>query len=119
MMTQILAKYKKGNHPSQIVLLGQEAWAAYLSQRDSMQVKLPVICSLVSSNIVILPKDTMANLDSWMPESVDIFDDHLNIPELKSGFINHYNIEDNIRMIQAFYPKTKHIALSRTIPTAE
>ena len=49
----------------------------------------------------------MADLDSWMPESVDIFDDHLNIPELKSGFINHYNIEDNIRMIQAFYPKTE------------
>ena len=110
MMTQILSKYKGESRPAQIILLGQEAWAAYLSQRDSMQVKVPVMCSLVSSNVVILPKDAMADLDSWMPESVDIFDDHLNIPELKSGFINHYNIEDNIRMIQAFYPKTKHIA---------
>ena len=45
-----------------------------------------------------------------MPESVDIFEDHLDIPELESGFINQYNIEGNISMIQAFYPKTKHIA---------
>ena len=110
MMTQILAKYQGEKHPAQIILLGQEAWAAYLSQRDEMQVKVPVMCSLASSNVVILPKDTVENLDCWMPESVDIFDDHLNIPELESGFINQYNIEGNISMIQAFYPKTKHIA---------
>lgn len=110
MMTQILAKYQGKKHPAQIILLGQEAWAAYLSQRDSMQVKVPVMCCLVSSNIVMLPRDSVGKLDSWMPESVDIFDDHLGIPELKSGIINKYNIEDNIRMIRSFYPKTEHIA---------
>lgn len=110
MMTQILAKYQGEKHPAQIILLGQEAWAAYLSQRDEMQVKVPVMCSLASSNVVILPEDTVENLNSWMPESVDIFDDHVDIPELESGFINQYNIEGNIQMIQAFYPKTKHIA---------
>ena len=68
------------------------------------------MCSLASSNVVILPEDNVESLDSWMPESVDLFDDHLNIPELKSGFINQYDIEGNIQMIQAFYPKTKHIA---------
>ena len=36
MMTQILSKYQGEKHPGQIILLGQEAWAAYLSQRDSM-----------------------------------------------------------------------------------
>lgn len=111
MMTQILAKYQGEKHPAQIILLGQEAWAAYLSQRDEMQVKVPVMCSLASSNVVILPEDTVGSLDSWMPESVDLFDDHLNIPELKSGFINQYDIEGNLRMIQAFYPKTKHHCL--------
>lgn len=110
MMTQILSKYQGEKLPAQIILLGQEAWAAYLSQRDLMQVKVPVMCSLVSSNVVMLPKDTVSHLDSWMPESVDVFADHLNIPELKSGFINRYNIEDNLRMIQAFYPQTEHIA---------
>lgn len=109
-MTQILSKYKGVKYPAQLILLGQEAWAAYLSQRDSIQVKVPVMCSLASSNIVILPEDSIDGLSGWMPESVDIFDDHLDIPELKSGFINRYNIEDNIRMIRAFYPQTKHIA---------
>ena len=88
MMTQILAKYQGEKHPAQIILLGQEAWAAYLSQRDEMQVKVPVMCSLANSNVVILPKDTVENLDCWMPESVDIFEDHLDIPELESGIIN-------------------------------
>ena len=110
MMTQILSKYQGEKHPAQIILLGQEAWAAYLSQRDSIQVKVPVMCSLASSNIVILPKDTVAGLDTWMPESADLFADQMDIPELKSGFINQYNIEDNVRMIKAFYPNTEHIA---------
>ena len=109
LMTEILSKYQGERHPAQIILLGQEAWAAYLSQRDSMQVKAPVMCSLISSNVVILPTDTVSSLSTWLPESVDLFGDHLNIPELKSGFIYQYNIDDNIRMIQSFYPKTKNV----------
>ena len=62
-MTQILAKYQGEKHPAQIILLGQEAWAAYLSQRDEMQVKVPVMCSLASSNVVILPEDTV---EAWI-----------------------------------------------------
>lgn len=109
-MARILAKYQGDKSPSQLILLGQEAWSAYLSYRDSIPVKVPVMCSLVSSNVVKLPEDSVKNLDSWMPESLDIFADHMDIPELKSGFINQYNIEDNIRMIGAFYPETEHIA---------
>ncbi|SHF45218.1 His Kinase A (phospho-acceptor) domain-containing protein [Bacteroides faecichinchillae] len=109
LMTEILSKYQGDRHPAQIILLGQEAWAAYLSQRDSMQIKVPVMCSLISSNVVILPTDTVSSLSTWLPESIDLFGDHLDIPELKSGFIYQYNIDDNIRMIQSFYPKTKNI----------
>ena len=79
--------------------------------RLSIHIRICLLyTSLVSSNIVILPEDTVAGLDTWMPESVDLFTDHMNIPELKSGFINQYNIEDNVRMIKVFYPKTEHIA---------
>lgn len=95
-MTQILSKYRGEKLPAQIILLGQEAWAAYLSQRDSVRVKVPVMCSLVSSNVVILPEDTVGHLDSWMPESVDMFADGMDIPELRSGFINRYDMEGNI-----------------------
>lgn len=67
MMTQILAKYQGEKHPAQIILLGQEAWAAYLSQRDEMQVKVPVMCSLASSNVVILPKIRWKTLIAGCP----------------------------------------------------
>lgn len=110
MMTQILAKYQEEKLPAQIILLGQEAWAAYLSQRDSTNTKVPVMCSLVSSNVVILPDDSVRTLKSWMSESVDLLTDHLVVPELKSGFINRYDIVGNIEMIRSFYPKTRHIA---------
>lgn len=110
MMTQILTKYQGEKQPAQIILLGQEAWAAYLSQRDSTNTKVPVMCSLVSSNVVILPDDSVRTLKSWMSESVDLLTDHLVVPELKSGFINRYDIVGNIEMIRSFYPKTRHIA---------
>lgn len=108
-MKQILSKNQGEAHPGQIILLGQEAWAAYLSQRDSIQVKVPVMCSLVSSNYVALPQGN-PELNTWMPESLDILSRQLDIPELKSGFIYQYNIVDNIRMIQSFYPQTEHVA---------
>ena len=110
MMTQILSKYKGSKYPAQIILLGQEAWAAYLSQRGSVEVKVPVMCSMVSSNIVILPNDTVNSLKDWMPESFDLFEDRIDMPELKSGFINRYDMDGNVKMIKAFYPNTRHIA---------
>ncbi len=55
MMAQILSKYQGEKHPALIILLGQEAWAAYLSQRDEMQVIVPVMCSLASRNVMMLP----------------------------------------------------------------
>ncbi len=44
---------------------------------------------------------------------VDIFEDHLDIPELESGFINQYDIEGNISMIQAFIRKRNTLPLFR------
>ena len=108
-MAELLSKYRGDNSPALTVLIGQEAWAAYLSLPDSICGNTPVVSALSSRNAILLPGDTV-DLKTWMPESVDIFEDHLDIPELESGFINQYNIEGNISMIQAFYPKTKHIA---------
>lgn len=109
MMQQILSRYKGNERPELIILLGQEAWAAYLSQEDSLVANIPVMCSLTSRNAVILPEDT-TNLKEWMPETVDFFSDHLGHRRVKSGFIYDYDIEGNIRMILHFYPDTRHIA---------
>ena len=97
MMQQILSRYKGNERPELIILLGQEAWAAYLSQEDSLVANIPVMCSLTSRNAVILPEDT-TDLKEWMPETVDFFSDHLGHRRVKSGFIYDYDIEGNIRI---------------------
>ncbi len=107
-MHHILTKYQGENTPKMIVLLGQEAWAAYISQ-DSVIVSSPAICSLASRNAVILPSDTIS-LKDWMPESVDLYADSLGRQKVRTGFVYEYDIPSNIRMIKHFYPDTKHIA---------
>lgn len=109
MMADILSKHTGEKTPKLIILLGQEAWAAYLSQDDSVARKVPVMCSLISRNSVMLPtpNDT---LETWMPESVDILSDGIRHQEVKSGFVYEYDIPANIRMIKHFYPQTRHIA---------
>lgn len=109
MMRQILSKYQGENQPKLIILLGQEAWASYLSQEDSSLTTVPVMCSLASRNAVMLPDDT-TDLKKWMPESVDLFTDIPGHSEIRAGFVYEYDIPANIRMIRQLYPETHHIA---------
>ena len=109
MMQQILSKYPETQRPELIILLGQEAWASYLSQEDSLVAQIPAMCSLTSRNAVILPEDTI-NLKEWMPESVDFFSDDLGHHKVKAGFVYEYDIEANIQLLKHFYPDTRHIA---------
>ena len=109
MMHQILSKYTGTQRPELIILLGQEAWASYLSQEDSLVAQIPAMCSLTSRNAVILPEDTI-NLKEWMPESVDFFSDDLGHHKVKAGFVYEYDIEANIQLLKHFYPDTRHIA---------
>lgn len=109
MMTDILFKYQGSKTPGMIVLLGQEAWASYLAQEDSVIGTIPAMCSLASRNTVPLPTDSVT-LKTWMPKSVDFFVDCPEHDEVKSGFVYEYDIPANIRMIKHFYPDTKHIA---------
>ncbi len=71
-MKELLAKYQGDQLPSLIVLIGQEAWSAYLSQEASINV--PVLVALASRNAIILPDDSV-NLKTWMPDAVDFFND--------------------------------------------
>lgn len=109
MMQQILSKYTETQRPELIILLGQEAWASYLSQEDSLVAQIPVMCSLTSRNAVILPEDTI-NLKEWMPKSVDFVSDDLGHHKVKAGFVYEYDIEANIQLLKHFYPDTRHIA---------
>ncbi|RHJ49295.1 sensor histidine kinase [Bacteroides sp. AM10-21B] len=107
-MAGILSKYQGAKEPSLIILIGQEAWAAYLSLEDSLRGDVPVMTALASRNVVLLPEQG-ADLKTWMPESLDFFENFSNSP-IKSGFIYQYDVVANIRMIKQLYPKTEHIA---------
>lgn len=107
-MTEILDKYEGKRAPVLLVLIGQEAWAAYLSQADSIRGKFPVLTSLASRNAIILPDDSV-NLKTWMPGAVDFFDDFTD-SSVKAGFVYEYDVEANINLIKHLYPNTKNIA---------
>ena len=107
-MTEILDKYEGKRAPVLLVLIGQEAWAAYLSQEDSIRGRFPVLTSLASRNAIILPYDSV-NLKTWMPDAVDFFNDFTD-SSVKAGFVYEYDVEANINLIKHLYPNTKNIA---------
>lgn len=107
-MVELLSKYQGDNSPELTVLIGQEAWAAYLSLPDSIRGNTPVVSALSSRNAILLPGDTV-DLKTWMPESVDFFTDFPSSP-IKAGFVYEYDVEANINMIKQMYPGTKNIA---------
>ena len=107
-MAEILDKYEGKRAPVLLVLIGQEAWAAYLSQADSIRGKFPVLTSLASRNAIILPDDSV-NLKTWMPGAVDFFNDFTD-SSVKASFVYEYDVEANINLIKHLYPNTKNIA---------
>lgn len=107
-ITELLSKYHDIKKPSLIVLIGQEAWATYLSLEDSIRGDVPVITALASRNVIRLP-ERGTNLKTWMPESIDFFEDITNSP-IKAGLVYEYDVTSNIRLIKKLYPNTKNIA---------
>lgn len=107
-MKTLLSKYNDEESPSLIVLIGQEAWAAYLSLADSLKGDIPVLSALSSRNAILLP-DKEEDLKTWMPKSVDFFEDFPNSP-IKTGFVYEYDVASNVNMIKELYPNTENIA---------
>lgn len=107
-MEELLAKYQGKCSPVLLVLIGQEAWTAYLSQEDSIRGNVPVLAALASRNAIILPNDSV-DLKTWMPDAVDFFNDFPN-SLVKAGFVYEYDVEANINLIKKLYPETRNIA---------
>ena len=107
-MEELLAKYRGKRSPVLLVLIGQEAWTAYLSQADSIRGNVPVLAAMASRNAIILPDDSV-DLKTWMPDAVDFFNDFPN-SSVKAGFVYEYDVEANINLIKKLYPETRNIA---------
>ncbi len=106
-MTEILGHYTK-MPPSLIILLGPEAWTAYLSQTTDFAKETPCMAALVSTNTVLLPKDTV-NLRTWHPQSLEYTD--IKDFNIVGGIFYKYDIEKSLDLVRRYYPKTKNIAL--------
>lgn len=104
-MKNIFDKYRGERRPALVILLGQEAWASYISQEQIMY-DIPILCGMVSRNAIILPDDTI-ELEDWEPESLDVLQEQkINV----AGFLYDYDVEKNVQLIRSFYPKVRHIA---------
>lgn len=108
-MRNILNKYRGNEKPRLVVILGQEAWASYLSLNDSQMADIPVLCGMISRNAVLLP-DSNVRISDWEPQSIDI-ETYRKQGHCLAGFIYSYDIPENIRLIRSLYPQTRYIAL--------
>lgn len=106
-MTGILSKHTGKNTPDVVVVLGQEAWSAFLSQDNPEFKQLPAMCGMVSRNTILTPPDSV-NLDTWMPESKDLLKD---FPEFNivGGYAYEYRLPENIGLVKKMYPNTREL----------
>lgn len=107
-LNTLLKKYEK-TPPSAILLLGQEAQAAYLSLDKSIRIDANVFTGLAARNFITLPEKDTPSLKKWMPVSADILDS--GIRKVHGGLTYEYDVEGNVKLIKDLYPDTKRIAL--------
>ncbi len=107
-MIDLLKKYSGNQSPALVLILGQEAWATYLSIDDSLKVDVPVLVSQASNNYIPLPSVGESPM-TYMPDSYTFY-----TPQTSSsmrGILYEYDVKANIRLLRRFYPETKHVAL--------
>ena len=90
-----------------VVLLGQEAWASFVSLGRIPEGVLCFGCFVSSNGIPLpVPKGSVRN---WKPETVDYLERFAGNPAV-GGLFNKYDIHRNIEMIRAIYPRLQCVA---------
>ena len=107
-MASILGKYKGKNRPSLVILLGQEAWSAYISQDTEIAKKTPSICGMVSVSGLVLPDDSI-DTRVWEPESKNIYTDFGDY-NIVAGYVYEYDVDKNIELMRRFYTDMRRVA---------
>ena len=91
-----------------VVLLGQEAWASFVSL-GRIPEGVMCFCGFVSSNGVMLPPPP-DSLQTWKPRSVE-YQGMTDSLKTVGGMLNRYNIRRNVELIRSLYPQVENIAL--------
>lgn len=110
-LKNILNKYNTAETtPSLIILLGQEAWASYLSMEETEILKnVPVMASQANRYLVKLP-DSIPDPLIWEPQPIDALTMTKKY-NLVGGIIHEYDVKRNIDLMKSFFPKIENIAL--------
>ena len=91
-----------------VVLLGQEAWASFVSL-GRIPEGVMCFCGFVCSNGVMLPPPP-DSLQTLKPRSVE-YQGMTDSLKTVGGMLNRYNIRRNVELIRSLYPQVKNIAL--------
>ena len=91
-----------------VVLLGQEAWASFVSL-GRIPEGVMCFCGFVSSNGVMLPPPP-DSLQTWKPRSVE-YQGMTDSLKTVGGMLNRYDIRRNVELIRSLYPQVENIAL--------
>lgn len=105
-MNKILKKHENSNIIG-IILLGQEAWATFVSEKK--QSYAPFYGCFASENGVIVPQSDK-EFDRGNLKSVNMVALADSIGH-SGGVFNRYSIEKNVELAKLIYPDTKSVAL--------
>ncbi len=102
-MSNILDKYKEGKGVDIVIILGQEAWASFLSQDDPRVHDIPVMPILISRNVIKIPDDTV-DIAEYQPESLDLRMDLFDF-NIVGGYAYEYRMPENIELANRYFPQ--------------
>lgn len=105
-MSGFLHKYEE-EKPSFVILVGQEAWATYLSINNEFTRSVPCFAMLVSDRTLRLSGEPV-KISSWEPE-LRTYTTQMPECNLQGAIVYHYNISKNIELGTQLFPKTRQI----------
>lgn len=106
-LLNVIRKHTESDNLELVVLMGQEAWATYLSLDEKWIKELPVVSSLVSMNAIPISNDTI-EIGAWEPVCMNPFEDSDH--HIIGGIAYEYDVEANVKLILDCFPKTQQIA---------
>lgn len=106
-VAELIHRYEQKNLKA-VVLLGQEAWSAFMTL-GYFPKNILFFGGFVSANGILLPSDPAVISDHWEPRSVD-FIRMLESLGNGGGLFNKYDLDRNIDLITTLYPGVENIA---------
>ncbi|WP_295943942.1 ATP-binding protein [uncultured Alistipes sp.] len=103
----MITRYENRGGLRAIVLLGQEAWASFVSLGRIPENVMCFSC-FVSSNGVVLPPPADST-GAWMPPAVNYMEMADSLRNV-GGLLNKYDVRRNIELIRSLYPEVENIA---------